>query len=114
MTRRFTSIALLALAGTLLTACDQEDEVANSDADGEVLKGSISDRMPPYYQMRSQPPREEAGAVATDGEGDSEAVAGSDDAEAGQASTAETAETTAPAPEPAADEPTDALDAIGE
>jgi hypothetical protein len=91
----------------LLAACGSEAPTNDSrSASGEVLEGTISDKMLPVDQVRSEPPLEDpkafakaqseaegsAADAAAEGEGDGAAEAA--EGEAGEAPAAE------PAPEP--------------
>ncbi|MEB3416721.1 hypothetical protein VCJ71_11640 [Alteriqipengyuania sp. WL0013] len=103
--KTFATTAPLLLALLALAACGKSDNAArDTDADGEVLEGSISDAMIPLAETTSQPPLAKG---ATDGaSGTTETGSGEG---AGEADAAPAAEST---PEPAEPEaPVDALEA---
>lgn len=64
------TLCLAACAALMLSACEDEPEVAvdndGREASGEILEGTISDEMIPLDQIRSQPPL----AVQTDAPGE--------------------------------------------
>ena len=100
-------VAAAALACLILGGCDKQAAEGNKAA-GEVLEGSISDAMIAPDEVRSEPPLAPHTAKATDAKGEkAKGKAGGEAApeEAASEEAAPVAET-APAPKPAASEPT--------
>ena len=100
-------VAAATLACLIVGGCDNKAAEGNK-ATGEVLEGTISDAMIATDEVRSEPPLAPHAAKATDGKGEKAKGKAGGEAAPEEAASEEAAPVadTAPAPKPAASEPT--------
>ena len=93
------TLVLTLVTGLTLGGCDKQAADPNAQAGGEILPRSVTDEMPPYDTVRSQPPLANPTAATGGGAGRGGAEASASEASVPAGEVGEAA----PAEEPAAE-----------